>query len=323
MAPLASAQVRHIDPDAKLAALGFTPDEIAQAAGGQAVAKLLASNGPTDIGAVGVIRIQAQAERLVAWLKDISAFRKAAELGVARRLSAAPAIADFADLSVDAKDLDAIRNCKPGRCELRLGQTAMQRFQSGVDWSAPDAGAKATQVMRQLLLELSQAYLEGGDARLGVAYNDKKPRAAADEFHQVLWQSKTLYDIAPPLAAYLEGFPKAQLPDSEQFLYWVKNAPDADASMSLHQMIIYKPPSGVVFIADKLLYASRYADAGLLVISLAASGDQSGFYAIIGARARSTMLNGAAARMLRRTVESGTIDTVKMYLEWIRASLMQ
>jgi len=323
LVPTASAQVRQIDTERALATLGFTPDEVAQARGGQPVAKLLASDGPTDIGAFGVIKIPAQTDRLVFWLKDISAFRKAAELGVARRLSTPPAVGDFADLSVDAKDLDAIRGCRPGRCDLRLGDTAIQRFQTGVNWSAPDAGARANQVMRQLLLELAQAYLKGGDAQLGVVHNEKAPRAAADEFHQVLWKSKTLYNVAPPFAAYLEGFPTAQLPNSEQFLYWAKNAFGSDASMSLHQMVIYNAPSGAVMIADKLLYASRYTDAGLVVISMASSADKSGFYALIGARASSSQLGGVGARLLRRTVERGTTDTVKMYLEWMRASLTQ
>lgn len=323
LASSVSAQVRQIDAERLLATLGFTSAEITQARGGQAVAKLLASDGPTDIGAYGVIKIATQADRLVYWLKDIPAFRKAAELGVARRLSDTPVIADFADLSLDPKDLQGIRACRPGQCDLRLGDAAMQRFQTGVDWNAPDAGARANQVMRQLLLQLAQAYLKGGDAQLGVAHNEKAPRAAADEFHQVLWKSKTLYDIAPTFAAYLEGYPMAKLPNSEQFLYWAKNAFGSDASISLHQMVIYTAPSGAAVVADKLLYASRYTDAGLVVISMASSADKSGFYALVGARARSTQLSGVGARVLRRTVENATTDTVKMYLEWIRASLMQ
>jgi hypothetical protein len=322
LVPAASAQVRQIDTERALATLGFTPDEIAKARGGQPVAKLLSSDGPTDIGAYGVVKIPAQTDRLVYWLKDISAFRKAAELGVARRLSTPPVIADFADLSIDPKDLEAIRGCRPGRCDLRLGDTAIQRFQ-GVNWSAPDSGAQANQVMRLLLLQLAQAYLKGGDAQLGVAHNEKAPKAVADEFHQVLWKSKTLYNVAPPFAAYLEGFPTAQLPNSEQFLYWAKNTFGSDTSMSLHQMVIYTAPSGAVFIADKQLFASRYTDAGLIVISLASSPDKSGFYALLGARASSSKLSGIGARVLRRTVENGTTDMVKTYLEWMRASLTQ
>ena len=72
---------------------------------------------------------------------------------------------------------------------------------------------------------------------------------------------------------------------------------------------------------DKQLFASRYVDAGLVVISLAPAPGGQGFYAIAGARARSRMLEGTAARLLRGTVEKTTMETATMYLEWVRASL--
>jgi len=43
--------------------------------------------------------------------------------------------------------------------------------------------------------------------------------------------------------------------------------------------------------------------------------------ALVGARARSSMLSGVAARLLRGRVESATWDTTKTYLEWIRQSV--
>ena len=87
-------------------------------------------------------------------------------------------------------------------------------------------------------------------------------------------------------------------------------------------MVIYTTPSGV-FLADKQLFASRYTDAGLVLISLAASSDKSGFYALVAMRASSTQLTGMGARMLRGVINGEATDTVKMYLDWMRASLMQ
>src|SRR5579872_2596647 len=75
---------------------GFTPAEIAQARSGQAVSRLLKSDDSAEIGASGAVRIDAQADRLVFWLKDVENFRKAAEIGTAKRLSDPPAIGDFA-----------------------------------------------------------------------------------------------------------------------------------------------------------------------------------------------------------------------------------
>ena len=78
---------------------------------------------------------------------------------------------------------------------------------------------------------------------------------------------------------------------------------------------------GDVFIVDKQLYASRYVDAALTVVSLASAPNGGGFYALVGARARSSMLTGVAARMLRGKVEKATRESTAMYLDWIKASL--
>ena len=316
------AQVRTIDPERLLSErFGFSADEVSRARSGQAVAKLLPRNDATDVGVIAAVRINAEPSRLVTWLRDVAAFRKAAELGLARRLSNQPQMADFADVSLDVNELGALRACRPGRCDLLLGDKAIARFQSEVDWTSPDAERRANLSMRQLLLAYAEAYLKGGDQALGAVHDEKNPRVRVDEFHQVLWQSKDLYDIAPALTAYLEGFPNARPPKAEQFLYWAKGGAGPEASLTLHQIVIYPAPGGETFVVDKQLFASRYVDAGLVVISLAPAPGGQGFYAIAGARARSRMLEGTAARLLRGTVEKTTMETATMYLEWVRASL--
>ena len=67
---------------------------------------------------------------------------------MSRRLNDPPAIGDFADLSLDAGELTALRSCRSGDCDLRLGDTAIQRFQTEVDWSAADAGRRANLLTR-------------------------------------------------------------------------------------------------------------------------------------------------------------------------------
>jgi len=315
-------QVRRIDAERLLAdRFAFTPAEISQARGGQAVAKLLPSTDANDVGVLAAVRIDSKADRLAFWLKDIASFRKAAELGIARRLSNPPQIGDFADLSLDEHEISALESCRPGNCDLRLGDAAIQQFQTQVDWAAADAPRRANLLTRQLLMGHAQAYLKGGDAALGAAHNEKHPRLAADEFRAILNASRGLYDIAPPLAAFLERFPAATLPGADHFLYWGKGGVGTEASISLRQLIIYTAPDGAILVVDKQLYASRYTDAALAVISLAPAPNGAGFYALVGARARSTMLTGVGARMLRGRVEKATRETAEMYLNWIRASL--
>jgi hypothetical protein len=318
----AAAQVKGVDAERLLAErFGFTADEVAQARGGQAVVKVLPTQEAGDAGVVGAVRIDGTTDRLLSWLKDVEAFRKAAELGVSRRLSSPPAIGDFGDLSLDQDELADLRKCRPGDCDLIMGDKAIQRFQTEIDWSRTDAATRANLLMRQLLLSHAEAYLRGGNRALGAAHNERTPLLFADEFQKVLGQSRTLHDLAPALVAYLDAFPAQTLPGSEQFLYWAKGSVGSELSMTLHHLVIYNAPGGDIIVADKQLYASRYVDAALSIVSMASSPTGAGYYTIVGGRGRSTRLRGVGARLLNSKVEAAIRDTTQMYLDWLRASL--
>jgi hypothetical protein len=78
---------------------------------------------------------------------------------------------------------------------------------------------------------------------------------------------------------------------------------------------------GGVYIADKQIYASRYIDTGLLLLWLAPPPDGKGYYLLAGLRARSTMLEGFAARLLRGRIEETSRSDTEIYLDWLRESL--
>jgi hypothetical protein len=316
------AQVLAIDAERMLGErFGFTPQEVARARAGEAVAKTLNTNDAVDLAVVAAVKVSSTPDRLVYWFNDIGNFRQAAQLGLARRISDPPQTSDFADLSLDPGEVTAIKECRPGNCALLLGDKAMARFQAEVNWSAPDPGTAATKLLRQLLTEYGRAYLEGGDQALGTLHNEKAPKARADEFHQVLWQAKALFDVTPDLAAYLEGFPSVKLTGAQSFLYWAKSALGTDASISIHQLVIYHSPGGDAFVTDKQLFASRYVDSMLTVVLLASSPDKKGFYLIVGARARSSMLGSLGARIMRGKVETTVREQTQSYLAWIRSCL--
>lgn len=97
---------------------GFSGDEVAQVRGGQYVVKTLPAP-ESAIAVGGVVRIPDDKDRLVRWIRDIEGFRKAADLGLSRKLSSPPAINDFGDLALDAGELAArCRSAGPGtaRC---------------------------------------------------------------------------------------------------------------------------------------------------------------------------------------------------------------
>lgn len=299
---------------------GFTAADLAQVRAGQTVTKTAPIEGP-EMAVFGAVRIPDDKERLVRWIRDIEGFRKAADLGLSRKLSSPPAINDFGDLSLDAAELAALQKCKPGSCDLQIGDPAIGRFQSEVDWSAADAGRRANLLARQLMLAYSEAYLRGGDAALGAAHDERKPRPVAGEFRALIGNATNLHELSSPLAMYLERYPAPATVPVEEFLYWAKGGLGPEPSITLHHLVIQKDQGGSIFIADKQLFASRYIDAALLVLWLAPPPDGQGYYLLAGLRSRSGMLESFTARMLRGRIAEESRSFIQIYLDWLHKSL--
>jgi hypothetical protein len=314
------ARVQTLDVERVLAErFGFSTAEVEQVRAGQLLVKTLPSP-ESELGVGGVVRIPDDKDRLVRWIRDVEGFRKAADLGMSRKLSSPPAINDFGELALDANELAALQKCQPGDCALRLGDRAIARFQE-LDWNAADVGRRANLLARQLMLGYAEAYLRGGDEALGAAHNERQPRVVADGFRALIQDATNLQALAGPLATYLVRFPKAQLSGVEEFLYWAKGGLGPDPAITLHHLVIHRDGGGGVYVADKQLYASRYIDTALLVLWLAPPPDGKGYYLLGGLRARSTMLEGFAARLLRGKIEETSRSDTEIYLDWIRKSL--
>jgi hypothetical protein len=305
----ASMQTAPTDPERTLTErFQFSAEDVRQARSGQPVAKMIAARGGDELAVVGALRLDGDKKRLVDWVRNIEHFRHAAELGVTRAIESPPA-ESFAELSLAAKDLAALQACRPGRCDLRVPDELMAKFQSSVAWGTPEAPAKADALFAGMLTEYAASYLHGGDA------------AAGNDFGDLLRGATTLYELAPEFAAYLQKFPDSKLAGVDQRLYWTNLTDSWGSIISLHHLVVYRRPSGDVIIADKTLYASRYFDVAALVLSMHETPDGKGYYLIAGSRAKSSRLTGVSGRVLRGQVERAAAATVKMYLGWLRDSL--
>ena len=298
------------DPERTLTErFGFSAEEVSQARSGQPIAKMIPGRDRNELAMAGALRLDGDKQRFIDWVRNIEHFRHAAELGVTRAIGSPSTAQSFAELVLDAKDLASLQACRPGRCDLRLPDEVMAKFQSAVPWGTPEASVKANALFAGMLTDYVAAYLHGGDS------------AVHNDFGDILRSATTLYQLAPEFADYLQKFPASKLDGVEHRLYWTNLAQDPASIVSLHHLAVYRRPSGDVFIADKTFYASRFFDVGALVLSMQDTPDGKGYYLVAGSRARSSLLTGVGGRVARGQVERTAVATVKMYLVWLRDSL--
>lgn len=298
--------------------LGLTPEESSKARGGQPAVRVLTANASTEVAAVGAIRIQGDLERLVLWLKDIEAFRKAIgteAVGVIGRPARAE---DFGQAATAGADLDALQHCRPGNCDIRMPAAFISRFQREVPWGTPKAAEAATALGRQLLAQYASAYQAGGDAALGAHHDQQAPHAIAAEFQDMLRRATTLWNLAYPFASYLETFPEGRPPEVEERFYWTRETDTRQPVTTLHHVVLQRLPDKSLRLADKQFYASRDLDAALLVGQATPLAGGKEFDLVLAVRGRSAKLGSMAARVVRGRIERELADTLAMYLEWLR-----
>jgi hypothetical protein len=272
----------------------LTPEEQKQLLAGQPVTRLLDTDPAKEVAVFGSVWVDAPIARYVAAVKDIEEFEKGANFLVTRRISSPPRLEDFDQLTLSKEDFEDLKTCKVGDCEVKLSEAAMTRIQADTDWSKPTARVDVEHTIRQLALEYVNGYLEGGNERLAVYRDSKRPTFVAQEFSSMVERMPSLTEYLPGLKRYLLGYPKVTLPNAESFLYW------QDAKFGLKPTIRI---NHLTIAVSKMLYASHYFWTAIelrVLVPDPARGE--GFWFASVNRSRSDGLGGFVGSMIRGKV---------------------
>ena len=234
---------------------------------GEVVAKVFdIRNVENEVGAFGVVRLNIPKEFFVEQFRDIVTFTESQAVQQIGKFSNPPRLEDIQELTLDIKDINDLKKCQPGACKVKMDAAMMERFRKEVDWSASDYQEQATVLMRQILVDYVTDYLEMGDTALGEYHDQREPLCQAEAFHGLLKNSAYLMEYVPELYTYLMEFPKGQLPNVENFVYWSKEVFGLKPVINLFHVTIYtrkQIDSTDVFITSKQIYASHYFETAL------------------------------------------------------------
>jgi hypothetical protein len=279
---------------------------------GRPMTKLLDADPTRVVAVFGAVWIDAPMQRYVEAVKDIENFERGRGFRVTRRISTPPRIEDFADYHLSKDDVSALRSCRVGDCELKLGEDALKTLRTEVDWKAASAEAAAENVMRRLALEYVTGYLEGGNERLAVYRDKSRPTSVAAEFRSIVDEMPALTSSMPELRRYLLGFPDpdAAIPGSTSFLYWQETQFGLKPTIRISHVVIREGAEETV-LASKMLYASHYFWTALEVRVLVPDPSRGpGFWLVTVSRSRCDGLSGFVGRIargrVRRAAQQGT-----------------
>jgi hypothetical protein len=286
----------------------LTADERQRLFNGEPVTKLLDADESKEVAVFGAVWVNAPMRRYVEAVSDIEAFERGGGFKVTKRISAPPRLEDFATLRLPDEDLDALRSCRVGDCEIKLGEQALRRFRSEINWSAPNVRAEANALMQRVSFEYAVRYLDGGNEELAVYRHSSRPRFVAQEFRTMVDQMPVLTTYVPDMRRYLLGYPRVTIPGATSFLYWQETEFGLKPTIRISHLTIRENPDDTV-VTSKMLYASHYFWTGLeLRVLMPDPSHGPGFWFVTVNESRSDGLSGFTGVFVRRRVRSEVED---------------
>src|SRR5688572_3361942 len=120
---------------------------------GEAMTRLLDADDTKEVAIFGAVWINAPMHRYIQAVSNIETFERGGGFKVTRRISSPPKLDDFRELRIPDEDLQDLRRCKVGACEVKVAASALKRFHSEINWNAPTAKADAMAWLQRLALE--------------------------------------------------------------------------------------------------------------------------------------------------------------------------
>ncbi len=307
--------------------VGLNNDQIAEIRAGKAVARILDSRTPDEVFVFGAVYVRSTPEDYLRLASDVDSLRKLPNYLAIHKFSDPPRLSDLDGLTLDQEDIQQLKTCKPGYCEVQLPSDAMEAFQQSVDWSSPDVANQVNPLAKEMMLEALSRYEQGGNAALGTYRDKNHPAAVAETFRSLLSRSKALPVYLPDLERYLLDYPNAQSENIKSEYYWEKVNFGLKPTIRVIQAIIYRGASATdpaYAVALKQLYASHYFETAL-DITVCVRDDQNqkrpGIYLITLKGSQQAGLTGLKGSIVRKVAVDKTRSSLEKALAAIKQKL--
>ena len=290
---------------------------------GETVIKLLPAHDKREIAMCGMVRLQAPAEMFLHSFRE-NMTRKSnpgiLEMGSFRN---PPLLDDLQALTIENRDIEDLRQCVVGDCQVKLSARMIERLQKEVEWAASDYRIQVTQLLKQILLEYVRDYLIRGDAVL-IQYDDKsKGIHLADEQRELMAASS--YDSLADIKDDARGLSKSDVALVESALVWSKIKFGLKPVFAINHIMIYKRPQNIgaqILIVSKQIYANHYFDSSLALTAFLNVPDPAPkSYLLYENRSRLDGLEGPFGKIKRGLIEDKAVNSLESILRQSQLAL--
>ena len=283
----------------------------------QPVVRLAPTSDKREVAVTGLVNINASAEDFLRSYRDSMMRKSNAAILEIGSFGPEPALADLEGLTLETADIDDLKECIAGDCQIKLSAPMIERFRREIDWAAPDYQLKVTNLFKEMLVAYIKDYRTRGEAAL-IEYSDKRERLS------LATQQRALSSATGYVNSFLTKT-KSDLQLIEEALVWSKIEFGLKPVISVNHISIYKRNSDVgpqVLVASNQIYANHYFNAFLALTAFVnVPGATNGSYLVYENRSRADGLEGPFGKIKRGVVEKKALEGLRGIIAQSKASL--
>lgn len=177
---------------------------------------------PADDGHVAVFaatRLEAEPEVLLQWTRSIHSFRQGSQVVAVGRFSDPVADSDLDALKLDDDELNGLRKCRVGNCDLKLAADEIAAVQKAVRTAGKDWRDAAQRAFRRVLVARVRLHRERGLLALPPYADHGRRMSVGTAFSAIVARSPFLTRALPHVVnSLLASEDRASV--DESFYYW-------------------------------------------------------------------------------------------------------
>jgi len=282
----------------------------------QPIVRLAPVSDKREVAVSGVINIRAGADEFLKSYRDTMVRKSNAAILEIGGFSKEPSLADLQNLTIDPQDIEDLKECVVGACEVKLSASMIERFRKEIDWQSADYQQRVTALFKQMLLDYVRDYRTRGEAAL-IEYNDKRDLVSLATGQRALAAASSYINDA------LDQ--KSELRLVEDAIVWSKIKFGLKPVLAINHITIYRRNRDAgpqVLIASKQIYANHYFNAShALTAFVNVPGADEAAYLVYENRSLADGLEGPFSRIKREVVEKKAVEGLRAILQHSKSSL--
>src|SRR5829696_7634357 len=296
----------------------FEQEDFAALQLNQPVVRLSPVNNKREVAISGLVNIQANAEDFLRSYRESLTRKNNAAILESGSFGKDPALSDLQNLTIEAGDIEDLKECIVGECQVKLSAPMIERFRKEINWQAPDYQLSVTNLFKQMLLDYVQDYRSRGEAAL-IDYNDKRNEVS------VAAEQRSLDSASSYVNDFITERQSSDLRLVEDAIVWSKIKFGLKPVVVINHIKIFRRDAGVgpqVLTASKQIYANHYFNAFLALTAFVNVPDANqGAYLVYENRSRADGLEGPFSKIKRGVVEKKALEGLNNILAQSKASL--